>query len=188
MIASAPAWLAPTARAVPWQPLAGVAACMVGVVAVATLRGSWPVGVLDVAAAGTAAAVVAGLRDPAADLLSAVPTTAARRRVRRLLLLVPAGLGMWLAYLTAGNLVSPDLGWPLGPAAALVATGCAVAAWMPDRVAVEAGVAAPLIWTALARAANGLDDSVPAALSAYRDHPWIVTAAALAALLMGRNR
>jgi hypothetical protein len=84
--------------------------------------------------------------------------------------------------------VSPDLGWPLGPAVALVATGCAVAAWMPDRVAVEAGVAAPLLWTALARAANGLDDSVPAALSAYRDHPWIVTAAALAALLMGRTR
>jgi hypothetical protein len=185
---SAPAWLAPTARAVPWQPLVGVAACMLGVVTLATLRGSWPVGVLDVAAAGMAAAVVAGLRDPAADLLSAVPSSAARRRARRQLLLVPAGLGLWLAYLTAGNLVSPDLGWPLGPAVALVATGCAVAAWMPDRLAVEAGVAAPLLWVALARAANGLDDSVPAALSAYRDHPWIVTAAALAALLIGRNR
>jgi hypothetical protein len=185
---SAPAWLAPTARAVPWQPLVGVALCMLGVVALATLRGSWPVGVLDVAAAGMAAAVVAGLRDPAADLLSAVPSSAARRRARRLLLLVPAGLGLWLTYLAAGNLVSPDLGWPLGPAVALVATGCAVAAWMPDRLAVEAGVAVPLLWVALARAANGLDDSVPAALGAYRDHAWIVTAAALAALLMGRNR
>jgi hypothetical protein len=165
-----------------------VAICLVGVVALAAARGRWPVGVLDVAAAGLAAAVVAGLRDPAADLLSAVPTSAARRRARRQLLLVPAGLGAWLAYLAAGNLVSPDLGWPLGPAVALVATGCAVAAWAPERLAVEAGVAAPLLWVALARAANGLDDSVPAALGAYRDHPWIVTAAALAALLMGRNR
>ena len=60
----------------------------------------------------------------------------------------PPGSGCGSAYLTAGNLVSPDLGWPLGPAVALVATGCAVAAWMPDRLAVEAGVAAPLLWTA----------------------------------------
>ena len=58
-----PAWLGPTARAVPWQPLLGVAVCMIGVVALATVRGSWPVGMLDVAAAGMAAAVVAGLRD-----------------------------------------------------------------------------------------------------------------------------
>ena len=188
MTRTAPAWLSPTARAVPWQPLAGVAVCLLGVVALATIRGAWPVGVLDVAAGGTAAAVVAGLRDPAADLLSAVPTSAARRRVRRLVLLVPAGLAMWLAYLVAGNLLSPDLGWPLGPAVALIATGCAVATWMPDRLAVEGGVAVPLLWTALARAANGLDDSVPAVLSAYRDHPWVVTTAAIAALLIGRNR
>jgi hypothetical protein len=185
---AAPAWLVPTARAVPWQPLAGVAVCMVAVVALATARGSWPVGVLDVAAAGLAAAVVAGLRDPAADLLSAVPTSASRRRARRQLLLVPAGLAMWLAYLAAGNLMSPDLGWPVGPAVALVATGSAVAAWMPDRFAVEAGVAAPLLWMAVVRASNGLDDSGTTVLTAYQDHPWIVTVAAVTALLMGRNR
>lgn len=188
MTRSAPDWLPPTAKAVPWQPLAGVAGCMVAVVALATVRDAWPVGVLDVAAAGTAGAVVAGLRDPAADLLSAVPTSAARRRARRLLLLVPAGLGMWLAYLSAGNLVSPDVGWPLGPAVALMATGCAVAALMPDRRAVEAGVTAPLLWIALARAVNGLDGPVPEALSAYREHPWLVTAAALTAMTIGRNR
>jgi hypothetical protein len=186
--ATAPAWLAPTARAVPWQPLAGVAVCMLGVVVLATVRGSWPVGMLDVVAAGMAAAVVAGLRDPAADLLSAVPTSAARRRTRRELLLVPVGLGMWLVYLAVGNLVSPDLGWPVGPAVALVATGCAVAAWAPQRLAVEVGVAAPLLWMAVVRATNGVDDSSTLVLTAYQDHPWIVTAAALAALLMGRNR
>lgn len=186
--APAPAWLAPTARAVPWQPLSGVAVCMLGVVALATARGSWPVGVLDVAAAGLAASVVAGLRDPAADLLSAVPTSAARRRARRQLLLVPAGLAMWLSYLAVGNALSPDLGWPVGPAVALVATGCAVAAWMPERLAVEAGVAAPLLWIAAARASNGLDDSIASVLSTHQQHPWIITAAALAALLLGRNR
>ncbi|GAA4404796.1 hypothetical protein GCM10023168_17880 [Fodinibacter luteus] len=183
-----PAWLVPTARAVPWQPLAGVAACLLGVVLVAAVRGSWPVGVLDVAAAGLAAAVVAGLRDVAADLLAAVPTSASRRRARRQLLLVPAGLGTWLAYLAVGNLVSPDLGWPVGPVVALVATGCAVAAWAPDRLAVEAGVATPLLWMALARVSTELDGPLRALPAAYQDHPWIVTAAAVAALLMGRNR
>lgn len=188
MSAAVPAWVAPTVRSVPWQPLAGVAACLVAVVALATVRGIWPVGVLDVAAAGTAAAVVAGLRDPAADLLSAMPTSAARRRARRGLLLVPAGLGVWLAYLAAGNLVDHDLGWHVGPAVALIATGCAVTAWLPERVAVEAGVATPFVWMAGARAWNGLHDSATPVLTAYQDHPWIVTAVASAALLIGRNR
>ncbi|EWT02011.1 hypothetical protein N865_20335 [Intrasporangium oryzae NRRL B-24470] len=162
--------------------------CLLGVVVLAAVRGRWPVGVLDVAAAGTAAAVVAGLRDPAANLLSAMPTSAARRQARRLMLLVPAGLGLWLAYLAAANLVSRGVGWPLGPAVALVATGCAVAAWTPERFAVEAGVAAPLGWMALARAWSGLHDSVTPVLTAYQSHPWVVTAVASAALLMGRSR
>jgi hypothetical protein len=187
-MSTAPAWLAPTARAVPWQPLAAVATCLLAVVVLAAVRGRWPVGVLDVAAAGTAAAVVAGLRDPAHALLSAVPTSATRRRAHRQALLVPAGLGLWLAYLAAGNLVSRDLGWPVGPAVALLATGCAVAAWLPERLAVEAAVATPLLWVAVVRASGALADSLPVGLDAYRDHPWIVTAAALAALLMGRNR
>ena len=51
---------------------------------VADGAGSWPVGLLGIAAAALAAAVVAGLRDPAAALLAAVPTSAAVRRARRL--------------------------------------------------------------------------------------------------------
>lgn len=185
---ASPAWVAPTVRAVPWQPLGAVALCLAGVVLAATVRGSWPWGVLDVAAAGLAAAVVAGLRDPAADLLAALPTSAARRRTRRLLLLVPAGLGTWLAYLAVGNALTPELGWPVGPAVALVATGCAVATWAPARVAVEAGAAAPLLWMGVARATNGLPEPVTVLASGYEQHPWIVTLAALAVTWMGRNR
>ena len=183
-----PAWLAPTARAVPWQPLAGVAVCLTAVCAFALARGSWPWGVLDVAAAGLAAAVAAGHHDPAANLLSAVPTSAARRRARREALLVPAGVALWMAYLTVGHVLTPDLGWPVGPAVALIATGLAVVAWAPERIAVEAGVVAPLMWVALARAGSGLDAQTSEVLFAFQHHPWIVTAAALAALLMGRNR
>ncbi|GAA4409661.1 hypothetical protein GCM10023168_28590 [Fodinibacter luteus] len=183
-----PAWLAPTARAVPWQPLAGVAACLTVVCAFALTQGHWPWGVLDVAAAGLAAAVVAGLRDPAANLLSAVPTSAARRRARRQVLLVPAAVGLWLAYLAVGHVVAPGMGWPVGPAVALTATGLAVVAWAPDRIAVEAGVATPLIWVALARTGVVIDDQYSQVVFAFQHHPWIVTAAAAAALLMGRNR
>ena len=46
-----------------------------------------------------AAAVVVGLRDRAANLLEAVPTSAEVRRARRLTLLVPVGIAVWLAYL-----------------------------------------------------------------------------------------
>lgn len=183
-----PAWLAPTARAVPWQPLAGVAACLTAVCVVALSRGHWPWGVLDVAAAGLAAAVAAGLHDPAANLLSAVPTTAARRRARREVLLVPAGVGLWVAYLAVGHAVAPGVGWPVGPAVALTATGLAVVAWAPERIAVEAGVAAPLMWVALARAGVVLDQQYTEVAFAFQHHPWIVTVAAGAALLMGRNR
>jgi hypothetical protein len=67
-----PAWVVPTARAIPWAPTAGVAACLVAVTAAAASSGTWPVGILDVAAAALAAAAAAGLRDPAAALLTAV--------------------------------------------------------------------------------------------------------------------
>ena len=184
----APAWLAPTARAVPWQPLAGVAACLMAVCALALTTGSWPWGVLDIAAAGLAAAVVAGLHDPAANLLSAVPTSAARRRARREAMLVPAGVALWLAYLSVAHVVAPKVGWPVGPAVALIATGLAVVAWAPERFAIEAGVATPLMWVALARAGVVIDEQYSQVVFAFQHHPWIVTAAAAAALLMGRNR
>jgi hypothetical protein len=80
------------------------------------------------------------------------------------------------------------MAWPVGPAVALMATGCAVAAWAPQRLAVEAGVAAPLVWVALARVGVALDQEYAEVLFAFQHHPWIVTTAAVAALLMGRNR
>lgn len=183
-----PAWLVPTVRAIPWQPLAGVAACLTAVCVLAIALGRWPVGVLDVAAAGLAAAVVAGLRDPAADLLSAMPTSTATRRAHRLRILVPTGLALWMGYLAAGHLWASTLGWPVGPFVALVATGSAVVVWAPSRLAVEAGVAAPLLWLALARGGAGLDPDHQELLFAFEHHPWIVIVAAVAAVLMGGNR
>jgi hypothetical protein len=182
-----PAWVVPTARAIAWEPTAGVATCLALVTAVAALSGTWPVGVLGIAAAALAAALVAGMRDPAAALLAAVPTSAARRRARRQALLVPVGLALWLACVGTARQWEPGVGWPLGTVTALGATGFAVVAWAPDRIALEAGVATPLVWYAAARA-GGLDQGPAGLLFAWQHHPWIVTTAALTALLMGRNR
>lgn len=183
-----PAWVVPTARATPWTPVTGVAVCLAAVTAVAAYVDSWPVAVLGIAAAALSAAVVAGLHDPAAALLAAMPTAASVRRARRLCLLVPVGLALWLAYVGAGRQWEPGVGWSLGTVAALATTGLAVAVWAPPRAAVESGVAAPLGWYAVTQAGGSLTGEHAEVLFAWQHHPWIVTVAAVAALLIGRNR
>ena len=181
------AWLVPTARATSWQPLAAVAGFLGLVATLAATTGRWPLGLFGVAAGSVAAAVVAGLRDRAASLLSAVPTSAGVRRVRRLALLLPVGIAIWIAYVWSGQALVPGLGWPVGPVLALVSSGAAVAVWAP-RAGLAVGVAVPLLWAVLAKSAAALDDDVSGVLFAWQHHPWIVTAAAVAALLMGRER
>jgi len=128
------AWLWPTVRSISWAPLAGVSACLG---AVTVLADHWPPDLVGIAAASIAAAVVAGLHDPAAALLAALPTSAAVRRGRRLALLVPAGMGVWLTTVdgsvlgllvltAAGVAVSVRSGVPLGVAVPL---GWAILAW-----------------------------------------------------------
>lgn len=179
----APGWLLPTARATAWSPLLVVGALLVGVSALSVWADRWPAGLLGIAASAVAAAVVAGLRDPAAALLAAVPTPAPVRRARRLALLVPVALATWLAYLAPGQHVVPDPGWPVAPALALLATGLATAVW----AGTAAGVAVPLAW-AVAAKGGALGQDVSEVVLAWQHHPWIVTAAAVAALLIGRDR
>ena len=125
------AWLVPTARATAWQPMAAVGVFLGVVSALAAHTGRWPISLLGVAAAAVAAAVVVGLRDRAANLLAAVPTSAEVRRTRRLMLLVPVGIAVWLAYLWPAQALVPWLGWPVGPVLALISTAVAVAAIGP---------------------------------------------------------
>ena len=181
------AWLVPTARAIAWLPMAVVAVFLVVVSALAANTDRWPIGLFGLAASAVAAAVVIGLRDRAANLLAAVPTSAEVRRNRRLTLLVPPGISVWLAYLWSGQALVPWLGWPVGPVVALISTGVALAALAP-RAGLAVGVALPLAWTATAQAAGGLDDDVSFVLFAWHHHPWIVTLAAVAALLIGGDR
>ena len=131
---------------------------------------------LGIAAAGLAAAVVAGFRDPAASLLAAVPTSAAVRRARRLALLLPVQIAIWLAWLVVGQRWAPGLAF--GGLIALTAAAIAVTVWAPERIALAAGVAVPLGWVICARAGGFVWDQ----------HSELVTIAALAALWTGRNR
>ena len=181
------AWVVPTARAIGWLPLMAVAALLLGVSAAAAYADRWPVGLLGIAAGAVAAAAIAGLHDPAAELLSAMPTSAWTRRAHRLVLLVPAAVAAWLGYLWPGQ-VMPDLGWEIGPMLALLATGVAVSALMGGHGGVALGVAVPLLWTAIGRVAEGMDPEVAEVLLAWQHHPWLVITAACFVLLMGRNR
>lgn len=160
-----PGWLVPTARAIPWWPLVAVAVLLTGTSVLAERAEVPVVGILGIATAGLAAAVVAGLHDPAAALLSAVPTSLAVRRARRLLLLLPAELAI---------AVASTLNVPLGGLVALTAAGLGVAFWAGP----IAGAAVPLGWVFVARAGG----------FAWDQHPALVTIVAAAALWTGRNR
>ena len=163
-----PVWLAPTARSISWWALAAGAACLVTATAAAEYTGRSPAELVGVIAAALAAAVVVGLRDPAAALLAAVPTSLAVRRGRRLVLLVPVELAIWAATVDRS----------LGGVVALTAAGLAAAVWAPGSAGLAAGVAVPLVWVVAARA-GGLT---------WDQHSQLVTIAALAALWTGRNR
>jgi hypothetical protein len=181
------AWLVPTVRSTAWHALAAVTLALAVVSALAANTGRWPLGLLGITAGCVAAAVVSGLRDRAAPLLSALPTSAAVQRARRLALLTVVGLGVWTAYLWSGQPLVPGLGWPIGPVVALIASGATLAVWAP-RGGVAVGVAVPLGWTAAAQASVGLDNDFSDVVFAWQHHPWILTVAAVAALVMGRER
>jgi hypothetical protein len=131
------AWWWPTVRSISWVPLAGVSAFL-GVLAL--WLNSWPEDLVGMAAGAVAAAVVAGLHDPAAALLSAMPTSAAVRRARRLALIVPVAFAVWIA--TADG--------PVVGLLVLAAAGVAVSV----RAGVSLGAAVPLVWVIFAWAAD----------------------------------
>jgi hypothetical protein len=183
-----------TARAIGWAPLVGGAAMLLALGATVTLAGAEPQVLVAIGAATLAAGALAGLHDPAAALLEAVPVTPARRRSDRLALLLPAAAASWCALLAAARLDEGwSAGWPFGPLAALLAAGIAVATWAPRAWAVSAAVALPMAWFLLDRLvgqADGVAGTVASswALSAWAVHPWTVAGVATAAALLGWRR
>jgi hypothetical protein len=188
--AALPAWARPTVRATPLAPLAVAAAAFVLLGTVVLVVDGSPEPLLPLAAAATAAALVAGLHDPAASLLAAMPASPARRLLHRLALLVPLTLLVWAGMLAAAQLAAPDWrsGWPFGPVTALACTAVAVSVWAPKATNAAWGAAAPMLWFALTRVVGDPGGVVGALLWAWVSDPWVVVAVALAAGVAGARR
>lgn len=186
-------WLVPTLRATAWSPLLAGAGGLLLVGAAIDASGASPEAVVGLASAGLAAALVAGLHDPAANTLGAVPISLSRRRLQRLVLLTPVAVASWIALLALARLGTPDwaAGWPVGPLVALAAAGLAVATWAPVDRQVPAGVALPLLWFMLHLVLVGTmppDGVTGELLAAWRDRPWVVCGLALVAVGLGWRR
>jgi hypothetical protein len=184
------AWPAPTLRAIGWTPLVAVALTTLLVAGAVRATGASPAELVPLAAAAMAAALVAGLHDPAAELLAALPASAVRRRTHRLVLLAPAVLALWTALVGLGRLTTSPWGpgWPYGPLVALTLAGLAVAVLVPPAGAMAAGVGAPLVWLALSRAPGGLGGPLGDLATAWQTHPCLVGAVTAPAVLIGGRR
>ncbi len=172
----------PTARAVRWAPGASLAILLLAVAALSRSTQRPADIVLAIAAASLAAAVVSGLHDPAAALLSAVPVSAMQRRMLRLALLgVPALTVWWLVEaLTTATLSGP------GPLLALTACGVAVALWAPPRRAVLLGASTPVALFVAHQAVPA--GTVSDVVARWQSDPWWVLAGAILVCVAGRHR
>ncbi|TWG91184.1 hypothetical protein L615_008200000070 [Nocardioides sp. J9] len=176
--ALAPAWVRPTARALPTAPLLGAAVAVVGLATARLLVDGFtsaPPGLLEALLAGT---VVAALHDPAADLLAASPTGRLHRHAHRLWLVLPLALALWVLPTAAGDLVD-STGWPTGPVVALTATGVALALLLPGPSGVTLGSAVTLAWGAATFVVPPEDAGL---LLPWLHHPWLHCAAVAAVL------
>lgn len=172
----------PTARAVRWTPGAALAGLLVAATALTGYADRPADLVLAIAAAGLAATVVAGLQDPAAALLEALPVSAMRRRVLRLAVVGAPALAVWwmVDSLSTARLSGP------GPLLALTATGVAVAVWAPPRRAVLLGASTPVaLFTLHQVVPSGTTSDV---IAWWLTDPWWVLAAATALCIAGRRR
>ena len=171
----------PTARAIRWAPSASLAAVLVAAGVLARSADRPADTVLVIAAAGLAATVVAGLHDPAAALLSAVPVPLMQRRALRLVLLGLPALAVWWLLDTLTTAGSGP-----GPLVALTACGVAVAVWAPPRRAVLLGASTPVALFALHQV--GLPGRASDVVAWWLTDPWWVLVGAVLLCVAGRRR
>ncbi len=188
-------WLVPMARTVRWWPLAAVAAAASGLLGAVRLAGPVPptAPVVGVLVAAVVAAVVAGLGDPLDELLQAVPTSPARRLVRRAGLLVTPGAAAAASVLTVGAALF-GARWPAlgpGPVVALAAVGVACSAMWSRRWGArgaELAGSAPLAWAVAGAVAVEIGADPSWALAWWRwPLPVVVVGAATASAAVTRR-
>lgn len=171
--------VAPTATALSWTPLAVVSGVLAAGAALTGALSDRPGPFAALACGALAAGAIAALRDPAENLLAALPTSRLARRLLRLTLvswLVALGLA---AVSTLASGPRPAVSSTL----ALTVTGLALATWLPQRLVLMAA-AGPLAWVCLTE----LLDETTGPLEWWHARPWLVAAIAAAAVVVGRNR
>lgn len=175
----------PTARAIRWSPVGGVAAVLAGASLIANSSPGPADALLLVAAAALASAWVGALHDPAARLLAPLPVSEMSRRALRLAVVAVPVLPVWAA-LTLVTTSSPGAS-AVGPLLALVATGMCCAVWAHPRVGTGVGAFAPVLWYALDRTVPG-SGLVGDLAGLWRTDPWSVAAVAVVLVVLGRRR
>jgi hypothetical protein len=178
----------PTARAVTWGPLLGVATGLVLMAGTARLvAGSdGTAGPVPMLATGlVAAATLEGLHDPAGRLLAAVPvSTFVRALIRITLTLAPAAVA-----LLALSAILPGRTTPmLLPGLALVLSGLGVATWSPPEHEIHLAASIPVLWVLLHLASRAAFSVGDGPLAWWHTDPLLVGAAALCLVVLGSRR
>jgi hypothetical protein len=179
---------------VPWRPLLVVLPVLSAALATAHLAVAPPAmpSLLGVAMALLVAAVLLGLDDPARDLLAALPSSPARRRLHRLALLAPSLLVAGGSLLAVGHhldLVTVTVASGTASLAALAAWGLvagSVAERRRPELVAPVAAGAPIAWVVTA-AALPVDGAIGVLARGWAEQHWGWTAAgALIWLLAGR--
>ncbi len=167
-------WLNPTRRVVRWSPM--IVATSLGAATLAFIRlidRPLRSDALIVSLAMVVVGALCGLHDPARDFVHAMPVSAARRLMHRLILLVPALLAalVLLRALTAAlfSVVPPAPGWAeLLAFGAVGVAACAVVTRRLGMRAVDAVVSGMLVWLVVALSAERLQISPDLAMPWWR--------------------
>ena len=186
-------WLTPTRRAVKWSPMfAAVALATVTLVVVRLTDRPVRSDLFVVSLVMLLIGALCGLHDPGRDFVHAMPVSAGRRLVHRLVVLVPmlaAALIVlrWLAT-TMFVVLPPAPGWSaLAAFGAVGVAACAVVTRRLGTRAVDAVVSGMLVWLAVAMSADQLDVPLGVVMPWWR-WPVAITSVAVFVTVVATTR
>ncbi len=186
-------WLTPTRRAVKWSPMFAALALATATLVVVRLTDQ-PVrsDLFVVSLVTLVIGALCGLHDPGRDLVHAMPVSAGRRLVHRLVVLVPmlAAALIVLRWLATRMFVvlPPAPGWSaLAAFGAVGVAACAVVTRRLGTRAVDAVVSGMLVWLAVAMSADQLDVPLGVVMPWWR-WPVAITSVAVFVTVVATTR
>jgi hypothetical protein len=186
-------WLTPTRRAVKWSPMfAALALATVTLVVVRLTDRPVRSDLFVVSLVTLVIGALCGLHDPGRDFVHAMPVSAGRRLVHRLVVLVPmlAAALIVLQWLATRMFVvlPPAPGWSaLAAFGAVGVAACAVVTRRLGTRAVDAVVSGMLVWLAVAMSADQLDVPLGVVMPWWR-WPVAITSVAVFVTVIATTR